>query len=124
VKLADRLHNMRTLSFVPKPEKRARTARETLEIYAPLAERIGMEALKTELETLGFRELNQEAWATIAQRLTYLRGARPTSSPRSRRSCARRSRPRRARSRRCWGGKSRPTRSGARCRRRTSPSRA
>ncbi|HZH47034.1 MAG TPA: bifunctional (p)ppGpp synthetase/guanosine-3',5'-bis(diphosphate) 3'-pyrophosphohydrolase [Roseococcus sp.] len=74
VKLADRLHNMRTLSFVPKPEKRARTARETLEIYAPLAERIGMEALKTELETLGFRELNQEAWATIAQRLTYLRG--------------------------------------------------
>ena len=74
VKLADRLHNMRTLSFVPKPEKRALTARETLDIYAPLAERIGMEALKTELETLGFRELNQEAWATIAQRLTYLRG--------------------------------------------------
>jgi GTP pyrophosphokinase len=74
VKLADRLHNMRTLGFVAKPEKRARTARETLEIYAPLAERIGMEALKTELETLSFRELNSEAWATIAQRLTYLRG--------------------------------------------------
>jgi GTP pyrophosphokinase len=74
VKLADRLHNMRTLSFVPKPEKRQQTARETLEIYGPLAERIGMEELKTELETLSFRELNPDAWSTIAQRLTYLRG--------------------------------------------------
>jgi len=74
VKLADRLHNMRTIAFVTKPESRHRTARETLDIYAPLAERIGMEALKTELETLGFRELNPDAWATIAQRLTYLRG--------------------------------------------------
>ncbi|MBX9594938.1 MAG: bifunctional (p)ppGpp synthetase/guanosine-3',5'-bis(diphosphate) 3'-pyrophosphohydrolase [Roseomonas sp.] len=74
VKLADRLHNMRTIGFVTKPESRLRTARETLDIYAPLAERIGMEALKSELETLGFRELNPDAWATIAQRLTYLRG--------------------------------------------------
>ncbi len=74
VKLADRLHNMRTLHFVPQQERRRRTARETLEIFSPLAERIGMDALKTELETLAFQELNPEARQTIAARLTYLRG--------------------------------------------------
>lgn len=74
VKLADRLHNMQTLHHVPNPEKRARTARETLDIYAPLAERIGLERFKTELENLSFRELNPEAWQGIQSRLTFLRG--------------------------------------------------
>jgi len=74
VKLADRLHNMRTLHFVPQPERRKKTARETLEIYAPLAERIGMDALKTELETLSFRELQPDAYQTITARLAFLRG--------------------------------------------------
>ncbi len=74
VKLADRLHNMRTLLYVPKIEKRQKTARETMEIFAPLAERIGMDALKTELETLSFRELQPDAYQTIMARLAYLRG--------------------------------------------------
>ena len=74
VKLADRLHNMRTLRFVREPERRRRIARETMEIYAPLAERIGMDALKTELQTLAFRELEPEAFATIQARLNFLRG--------------------------------------------------
>ena len=74
VKLADRLHNMRTLRFVREPERRRRIARETMEIYAPLAERIGMDAVKTELQTLSFRELEPEAFATIQARLNFLRG--------------------------------------------------
>ncbi len=74
VKLADRLHNMRTLHYVDRADKRQRIARETMEIYAPLAERIGMDALKTELQTLSFAQLEPEAFDTIQARLNFLRG--------------------------------------------------
>jgi GTP pyrophosphokinase len=74
VKLADRLHNMRTIGAVEKPERRQRIARETMEIYAPLAERIGMESVKTELQTRSFAELDSEAYETIQARLNFLRG--------------------------------------------------
>jgi guanosine-3',5'-bis(diphosphate) 3'-pyrophosphohydrolase len=74
VKLADRLHNMRTIGAVAKPERRMRIARETMEIYAPLAERIGMESVKTELQTRSFAELDAEAYETIQARLNFLRG--------------------------------------------------
>ncbi len=74
VKLADRLHNMRALHFVRDPERRKRIARETMEIYAPLAERIGMESVKIELQTRSFAELDPEAYDTIQARLNFLRG--------------------------------------------------
>ncbi|HEY4162490.1 MAG TPA: bifunctional (p)ppGpp synthetase/guanosine-3',5'-bis(diphosphate) 3'-pyrophosphohydrolase [Dongiaceae bacterium] len=73
VKLADRLHNMQTLSFIKDPDKRRRIAAETMEIYAPLAERMGMHQLKDELENLAFAELNPDAYRSIIQRLQFLR---------------------------------------------------
>ena len=72
VKLADRLHNMRTLHFIASVEKRRRIARETMEIYAPLAERIGMYEFMTEMQTLAFRELEPDAYASISRRLEHL----------------------------------------------------
>jgi len=74
VKLADRLHNMRTLHYVQDPDRRKRIARETMEIYAPLAERIGMEAVKIELQNAAFAQLDREAHDMIQARLNFLRG--------------------------------------------------
>ncbi len=73
VKLADRLHNMRTLHFIKNPEKRKRIATETMEIYSPLAERIGMQGLKNELDDLAFSVINAEARDSIIKRLDFLR---------------------------------------------------
>ncbi len=73
VKLADRLHNMRTLHHVKSEEKRKRVARETMDIYVPLAERIGIRDWKDELENLAFRELNTDAHDSVAKRLDFLR---------------------------------------------------
>jgi RelA/SpoT family (p)ppGpp synthetase len=71
IKLADRLHNMRTLEFVP-PASRRRIAEETLDIYGPLAGRMGMQEMREELEDLSFRTLDPEAYAVVKQRLDSL----------------------------------------------------
>ncbi|WP_316206938.1 MULTISPECIES: bifunctional (p)ppGpp synthetase/guanosine-3',5'-bis(diphosphate) 3'-pyrophosphohydrolase [unclassified Bradyrhizobium] len=71
VKLADRLHNMRTLEFVPEASRR-RIAEETLDIYAPLAGRMGMQEMREELEDLSFRTLDPQAYSVVMQRLDAL----------------------------------------------------
>ena len=73
VKLADRLHNMRTIQFVKDSEKKIRKAKETMEIYAPLAERMGMNTIRDELEDLSFSVLNKPARDLIIERLQFIK---------------------------------------------------
>ena len=79
VKLADRLHNMRTIKFVASKEKQARKATETMEIYAPLADRMGMNRIRDELEDLSFQVLNFEARELIKNRLDEIKENRTTN---------------------------------------------
>ena len=85
VKLADRLHNMRTLGSL-SPERRERIARETLEIYAPIAHRLGMGKVRGELEDLSFRHLDPEAWAEISRSIDTQRAANEEYLERMRRT--------------------------------------
>ncbi len=72
-KLADRLHNMRTIQFVKTEEKKIRKAKETMEIYAPLADRMGMNRIRDELEDLSFHVLNPKARQLIKDRLDNIK---------------------------------------------------
>ncbi len=76
VKLADRLHNMRTIQFVKDKEKIIRKAKETMEIYAPLADRMGMNRIRDELEDLSFAVLNKPARDLILERLDFIKNNR------------------------------------------------
>ncbi|MDN5864099.1 MAG: bifunctional (p)ppGpp synthetase/guanosine-3',5'-bis(diphosphate) 3'-pyrophosphohydrolase [Gammaproteobacteria bacterium] len=80
IKLADRLHNMRTLGAMP-PAKRRRIARETLEIYAPIAQRLGMRKLRLELEDIGFRSLYPDRYRVLGRAVRRGRGQRVSAVP-------------------------------------------
>ena len=72
IKLADRLHNMRTLKFIKNEDKKINTALETLEVYSPLAQRLGMKEWQDELEDLAFKTINPDARNLIIERLEFL----------------------------------------------------
>ena len=76
VKLADRLHNMRTIKFLKDKDKMIRKAKETMEIYAPLADRMGMNTIRDELEDLSFEILNKQARDLIQERLKFIKNNR------------------------------------------------
>ena len=113
IKLADRLHNMRTLAYRP-PEARARTAEETLDIYAPLAGRMGMQEMREELEDLAFRELNPDAYKVITERLEALAARSAKLDHRDRAAARQEARRQRHRRRGHRPRASAPIRSGAR----------
>ncbi len=73
IKLADRLHNMRTLKFVKDDTRRYKIAKETLEVFAPLAGRVGFQVMREELEELAFKETNNRAYQSIYKRILFLR---------------------------------------------------
>ena len=79
VKIADRLHNMRTITFVKNKDKQIRKAKETMEIYAPLADRMGMNRIRDELEDLSFQVLNNDARELIKKRLDEIKEDRSNS---------------------------------------------
>ena len=79
VKIADRLHNMRTIKFVKDKNKQIRKAKETMEIYAPLADRMGMNRIRDELEDLSFQILNNDARELIKKRLDEIKENRTSS---------------------------------------------
>ena len=81
IKLADRLHNMRTLSHIKEPERREKIALETQDIFAPLANRLGLWRIKWELEDLSFRYLDPQKYKEIAKNLDERRSVREKTDP-------------------------------------------
>lgn len=81
VKLADRLHNMRTLNYIKSEEKRNRIATETLEIFAPLAERIGLQNIKNELQDLSFKTLHPDIHESVYTRINLLKSGENHNLP-------------------------------------------
>ena len=73
IKLADRLHNMRTLDFIKEEARKYKIAKETLEVYAPLAGRVGFQVMREELEDLAFKVINNQAYQSINKRILFLR---------------------------------------------------